>query len=91
MIEIRAVIFRENDVWVAQCLEHDLGTQANTIEMLHQRLDTTLIATLRENGGSFTTIPETPAYFGSMWQRNDGDINERTIHNTILLKIKYFG
>jgi hypothetical protein len=40
---ISAVIFREGDYWVAQCLEYDLATQAKSLKDLQYELQRTLI------------------------------------------------
>ncbi len=38
-ITTRVLLFKENDWWVAQCLEFDLTTQAKTIQDLRHALD----------------------------------------------------
>jgi hypothetical protein len=39
----RAVIFRENDAWVSQCIEHDLNGQGSTIREAVNSLSRVLI------------------------------------------------
>ncbi len=41
--KIGAVVFRESDSWVAQCLEYDLTAQANSLKDLQYELQRTLI------------------------------------------------
>lgn len=42
--EVRVVVFREEDMYVAQCLEFDIATQAHDIEGVLDRLDLTIEA-----------------------------------------------
>ena len=39
---IRAIVFKEGDSYVAQCLEYDIAAQAPTLAMLLDRLDLTI-------------------------------------------------
>ena len=41
---IRVLIEREGDLWVAQCIEQDLATQAPTLDELHYEIQLMLIA-----------------------------------------------
>lgn len=43
-IHLRVVVFREGDSWIAQCLEHDICSQASSVTELHTRFVRTLFA-----------------------------------------------
>jgi len=72
--EIRVVIFRDAEMWAAQCLEYDIGTQAATLSELHTRLELTLRAELKESierrGEAFTGIDPAPARYHQMWEND---------------------
>ena len=34
--DIRVLLFREDDVWVAQCVEYDIGAQASDLPTLRR-------------------------------------------------------
>ena len=40
---ISAVVFREGEFWVAQCLEYDIATQAKSLRDLQYELQRTLV------------------------------------------------
>ena len=71
-IAIRVVVFRDGDVWVAQCLEYDIGAQASDIDTLNERLKAVLKAELKEsherNGEPFAGIGPAPQRFQQMWE-----------------------
>jgi hypothetical protein len=64
---VRVVVFREADVYVAQCIEYDIATQAKDLSTLIERLDLTIdaeCAMSRERGEApFANIPPAPNYF----------------------------
>ena len=62
---LRVVIFREQDRWVAQCLEHDLCTQAADLTTLQRRLRATVHL---ENDRDLDRLPAAPARFFAMWE-----------------------
>ena len=39
---IRVIVFRDANLWVAQCLEYDIGAQAPDLDTLKARLAVTL-------------------------------------------------
>jgi hypothetical protein len=49
MPEIRAVLFRDGDLWVGQCIEYDIGAQAKTLTELHKKLELTVMLDLQES------------------------------------------
>ena len=71
-ITIRVVVFKDDDVWVAQCLEYDIGVQADDIDTLNARLNAVLKAELKESverhKTPLTGIPKAPQRFHTMWE-----------------------
>jgi hypothetical protein len=71
-ITIRVVVFKDDDVWVAQCLEYDIGAQAADIDTLNERLNVVLKAELKESierhGKPFAGIEPAPQRFHTMWE-----------------------
>jgi hypothetical protein len=71
-ITIRVVVFKDNDAWVAQCLEYDIGAQADNIDTLNERLNVVLKAELKESierhGRPFAGIDPAPQRFHTMWE-----------------------
>jgi hypothetical protein len=71
---IRVLVFKDGDLWVAQCLEYDIGAQAPDIDTLHERLDVALKTELKESlerggGTPFAGIDPAPPRFHRMWER----------------------
>jgi hypothetical protein len=69
---IRVIVFKDGDLWVAQCLEYDIGAQAPDIDTLNTRLQVVLNAELKESlerhKTPFAGIPEAPKRFHVMWE-----------------------
>lgn len=74
--QIRAILFRDGNHWVAQCLEYDIGAQASDLDDLHWRLRVAikveLNLSLSRNGADFAGIPSAPRQFHEMWERRSG-------------------
>ena len=72
-ISIRVVVFQDEGKWVGQCLEYDIGAQADTIDDLNDRLQVVLKAELKESlerhGLPFGGIDRAPERFQHMWDR----------------------
>lgn len=60
---IRIVVIKEGDMFVAQCLEHDICTQASDVDTLKDRMDC-LIQVELESGQDIDAAPER---FHKMW------------------------
>lgn len=75
--EIRVVVFRDGDMWAGQCLEYDIGAQADSLEKLDRYLEIAIAATRREsrerNGKAFAGVPPAPEYFRKLWDRRAGN------------------
>ena len=85
--EIRAIVFKDGDAWVAQCLEYDIGAQAATVEELDELLDLTIRAELQAsievNGEPFKGIPPAPKFFFDMWGNQAGTYEPRNPSNIL--------
>ncbi len=68
---IRFVIFKEDEVYVAVCLEHYIGAQGCSMDEVKQRLRTAYRATLDDtrarSGRPFDGIEPAPARYHEMW------------------------
>jgi hypothetical protein len=71
--QVRVLIIREGDYWVAQCLEYDIGAQARDFDELRDRVAATVQAeleeTVRRHGRAFYGIDPSPQYFHDLWDR----------------------
>lgn len=74
--KIRAIIFREGDLWVAQCLEYDIGAQAADLDTLQSLLSVVLRAECEagkaKTGKPFGGINPAPSHFFEMWGKRTG-------------------
>jgi hypothetical protein len=75
---IRAIVFQDNGMWVAQCLEYDIGAQANDLDTLHDRLKVTLRAeflqSMERYNKPFDGIGPAPERFFRMWERRSRSV-----------------
>jgi hypothetical protein len=62
---LRVVIFREEELLVAQCLEHDICVQGDTMEKLKMRFEATLLL----EGEDLETIAKAPDRFFDLWDK----------------------
>jgi hypothetical protein len=73
MDSLRVVVFREEDLYVAQCLEHDISVQAQDLNALMDRLDLALEAecalSAERSGGTLEHIAPAPNYFHALWDK----------------------
>jgi hypothetical protein len=70
---IRVIMFQDSGMWVAQCLEYDIGVQAEDLDTLSDRLKVVLKAEFKESverhGKPFAGIDPAPERFQLMWER----------------------
>lgn len=70
---IRVIVFKDDGLWVAQCLEYDIGAQAENIDLLNDRLKVVLMAEFKESmerhNKPFAGIDPAPERFQHMWDR----------------------
>jgi hypothetical protein len=80
---MRFVIFREDEVFVAVCLEHFIGAQGSDEEQLKLRLQTAYRAerddTLARSGIPFEGIPPAPERYREMWETDGPGVMRGTI------------
>ena len=71
--QIRVLVSKEGDHWVAQCLEYDIGAQALDLDQLRNRLIATIEEEIEESmkrhGQPFAGIGPAPQYFHELWDR----------------------
>lgn len=71
--QLRVVVYRDGDMYIAQCLEMDIATQARDLDTLLERLDLTIdaeCASSKERGESpFKGIAPAPNYFHGLWEK----------------------
>lgn len=78
--KIRVVVFKDGDMFVAQCLEHDICTQAADMKTLRHRMDALLEAErahARASGKKpFEGIDPAPKHYVEMWETGWGAQSE---------------
>ena len=62
--QLRVLVFREGEAYVAQCLEKDICVQGKDLEQLFKRLSGTLYLEIPHMGD----IPSAPNKFLEMWE-----------------------
>lgn len=79
--DIRTVIFKDGELWVAQCLEYDIGVQAGDLNTLQSRLSAALMAEYTEsveaNGAPFAGIEPAPEYFHNLWESSTNKLTPK--------------
>lgn len=74
--QIRAVIFQDEGVWIAQCIDYDIAAQAPTLSDVRRRLMMTINLerdyTLEKTGEEFGGIAPAPQYFHKLYHAAAG-------------------
>lgn len=68
---LRVVVFKDGDMYVAQCLEYDICAQGQDLDTVEQRFLDTLDAerfVAKQNGRSLQDIGQAPKQFFTMWE-----------------------
>lgn len=77
MPKLRVVLFSEDSVWIAQCIEHDIAAFGASIQEVRENLLITLdaeaVETKRATGVVFGGIAPAPAEFLERWEKNAGN------------------
>jgi hypothetical protein len=60
---VRVLIFKQEDLYVAQCLEHDIAVQADDITTLKKRFETAMCC----EGDDLANIEPAPQSFFDSW------------------------
>ncbi len=72
-VQLRVIIFQDCGKWIAQCLEHDICTSADTLGDLQRHLELTLCLelskSLERSVKPFTEINKAPRHFWDLWER----------------------
>jgi hypothetical protein len=68
--QLRVVLFREGEKWIAQGLEHDICAQGKDLDEVLLRFRRTVHIENEENDGSLSHIGEAPRHFFKMWERS---------------------
>lgn len=86
-IQIRAVIFQEAELWCAQCLEHDIAVQGDSVNDLVNNLGSALVSyvelALMEGREPFADIPKAPRLFFEMFEQAH-ELEEPKTHAIII-------
>lgn len=71
-IVVSVLLFKGNKKWVAQCLEHDIATQAESLqdllEMLDRALDAEWVFCDERGLEAFTRLPPAPQEYWDRWE-----------------------
>lgn len=74
---IRVIAYREDEMWVAQCLEYDISAQGHSFQACMRRLTATVNAeseyTLKRHGSEFATIDSAPQTYFDMFEAAMGE------------------
>ena len=85
---IRVVAFCEADKWVAQCVEYDIGAQADDLDkaklLFSIALDAEVAESVRRHGRPFEGIPAAPERFEKMWADQNSTFGPATMHSASL-------
>jgi predicted RNase H-like HicB family nuclease len=66
---LRIVVFKEEDKFVAQCVDFDICTQADDIETLKDRMDCLIEVELCHASESGQAVDPAPKRFHKMWDQ----------------------
>lgn len=67
---LRIVIFKEDGLYIAQCLDYDICAQAETITDLQSNMDHLIELELGEMKESNQELDPAPERFHNMWEEN---------------------
>ena len=74
--DIRIIVYQEDGRFIAQCLEFDICTQADTKELLHERMDCLLEVEFAEMAERGQAIAPAPELFHDMWREGGPNYKE---------------
>lgn len=66
---LRIVLFKEDEKFIAQCVDFDICTQADNIETLKDRMDCLIETELKDALASGLVIDPAPKRFHKMWDQ----------------------
>ena len=73
---LRIIVFKQEDMYVAQCLDHDVSVQASDMATLQERFEDTVMC----EGPGLDALPPAPEVFQKLW--TDGLGLESKLDNT---------
>lgn len=84
---IRAIIFRDGDLHVAQCLEYDIAVQAPDVNVVLEKLELTIeaeFAACRADGVKpCDCIPPAPNYYHGLWEQRSASWTQHNVEAPI--------
>lgn len=80
--ELRFVIFQEAGLWVGQCLEHDIGAQAEDTETLLDYLEVAIQAE-----SPLDDIAPAPKFYQDKWERCSNTLTPSRFVPDVTLKL----
>jgi hypothetical protein len=87
MTELRILIYRDEDLYVGQCLEHDLCVQSREIDQIRRLIinQVEFYEALFGASGGLSKVPPAPAEFFSAWEKTTGDPKRMKVNGFELL------
>lgn len=67
---LRVLIYPSDDIYIGQCLEHDLCVRGDNVQDVRRRINQTVLA-YAEDGLSFFDLPKAPKQFFDLWDSGD--------------------
>lgn len=74
--DLRIVVYKEDEVFVAQCLEYDICTQAADRTTLRERMDCLIDLEVTEMQGKGQGLDPAPERFHNMWEQRSRSYKE---------------
>ena len=67
---LRIVVYKEQDKFIAQCVDYDIATQADDLETLKSRMDCLIECEISYALESGQAVDPAPERFHNMWKQN---------------------
>ncbi len=80
MTDLRILIYKEDDLFVGQCLEHDLCVQSKDLDEI-RRLMAHQVEFYEHNGG-LSSVPPAPTEYEDDWHKTTGDPMQIVLNGT---------
>ena len=81
-IDVRAVLYEDGGVWVAQCIEYDIAAFAETLSALPRAFERAVAANLSANADigrkGLEGIPPAPKRFAALYEGSFLDVKPRS-------------
>ena len=69
LAKLRVIVFDDGGLFVAQCLDHDIVAQAESLDEALDRLELTIEAEIAMRASSdLNGIPRAPNYYQELWK-----------------------